>query len=176
VTPAKPPIVTLRSLTLGDTGFAARWGEDPDFCAYAGWSVDRPTADRVRLWRDLVTNPRDDLVRLAAVDDAGDLVGYVDLMGIEEDRRELGYLVGSRSRWGHGWGTAIAAAGLDHGFSKLGLHEIWAEALDANAPSVRILQRLGMTETGRGRDDTFLGEPTYFRRFATTRPAWVARQ
>jgi RimJ/RimL family protein N-acetyltransferase len=168
--------VRLRPLTLRDTEVAARWGEDHDFCAYAGWTVDRPTADRARLWRDLVTNPPDDLLRLAAVDEPGDLVGYVDLMGFEDDRRELGYLVGSRAHWGSGWGTAIAAAGLAHGFSVLGLREIWAEALDANTPSVRILQRLAMTETGRGDDGTFLGRPTYYRRFAITRPAWVVRQ
>jgi RimJ/RimL family protein N-acetyltransferase len=163
--------VTLRALTLRDCEVAARWGEDPDFCAYAGWTVDR-SADRARLWRDLVTDPPDDLLRVAAADERGDLVGYVDLMGLEPRRRELGYLVGSRARWGHGWGTAIAAAGLDHGFSRLGLDEIWAEALDANAPSVRILQRVGMTETGRGDDGTFLGEPTYYRRFAINRTAW----
>jgi RimJ/RimL family protein N-acetyltransferase len=162
-------------LTIADTEVAARWGEDPEFCAYAGWTVDRPTADRARLWRELVTQPQDDLVRLAAVDEAGDLVGYADLMGDEPGRRELGYLVGPRARWGRGWGTTIGAAGVEHGFSVLGLREIWAEALDGNGASVRILQRLGMTERGRGDDDIFLGEPTYYRRFAVTRAAWLAR-
>ena len=57
--------VTLRRLAVRDTGVAARWGEDPDFCAYAGWTVDRSTADRAQLWRDLVRNPHDDLVRMA---------------------------------------------------------------------------------------------------------------
>jgi RimJ/RimL family protein N-acetyltransferase len=170
------PSVTVRRLTLHDCDVAARWGEDPDFCAYAGWSVDRPTVERARLWRDLVTSPHDDLLRLAAVDEGGTLVGYADLMGLETGRRELGYLVGSRAHWGRGWGTAIAAAGLEHGFSMLGLREIRAEALDANAPSVRILQRLGMTESGRGDAGTFLGEPTYYRRFAITREAWAAER
>ena len=164
--------VRLRRLTLHDCEVAARWGEDPDFCAYAGWTVDRATADRARLWRDLVRNPHDDLLRLAAVGEDDELVGYVDFMGIGDVRRELGYLVGSRAHWGRGWGTAIAAAGLDHGFSVLRLHEVWAEALDANAPSVRILQRLGMTETGDGDEGTFVGEPTYYRRFAITRSDW----
>ena len=167
------PAVTLRSLTPADCEVAARWGEDPDFCAYAGWSVDRSTADRARLWRGLIAEPQDDLVRLAAVDDGGDLVGYVDFMGLEPGRRELGYLVGSRAHWGRGWGTSIAAAGLDHGFSRLRLREIWAEALDANAPSVRILQRLGMTEIEPGEEDTFLGETTFYRRFTITRSAWA---
>ncbi|GAA0949315.1 hypothetical protein GCM10009554_47770 [Kribbella koreensis] len=31
--------------------------------------------------------------------------------------------------------------------------------------SVRILRSLGMTETGRGEDDSFLGEPSFYRRF-----------
>jgi RimJ/RimL family protein N-acetyltransferase len=168
------PGVRLRRLTLADCDVAARWGADPDFCVYAGWTVHRPTADRARLWRDLVTEPQDDLLRLAAVDESDDLVGYVDLMGLEPTRRELGYLVGSRAHWGRGWGTAIAAAGLYHGFSRLGLSEIWAEALDANAPSVRILERLGMAESGRGDDGTFLGEPSYYRRFAISRSVWAA--
>jgi hypothetical protein len=38
---------------------------------------------------------------------------------------------------------------------------------------VRILQRLGMTETGRGQDGSYLGRPTYYRRFAVTRSAWA---
>lgn len=176
VAPEATPEVRLRALTLPDCDAAARWGEDPDFCAYAGWTVDRSTADRARLWRELVRDPHDDLLRLAAVDVAGALVGYVDFMGLGRDRRELGYLVGSRAHWGRGWGTAIPAAGLDHGFAVLGLREIWAESLDANEPSVRILERLGMTETGVGDDGEFLGRPSYFRRFAITRPTWVARQ
>lgn len=168
--------VRLRRLMLRDAEVAARWGEDPEFCAYAGWSVDRPTADRARLWRDLVTDPHDDLIRLAAVDETGGLVGYVDYMGVESHRRELGYLVGARAHWGRGWGTSIAAAGVDHGFSVLGLTEIWAEVLNANGPSVRILQRLGMAETETGDDGTFLGAPSYFRRFVITRADWVAKK
>ena len=169
------PHVTLRPLTLHDTEVAARWGEDPEFCAYAGWT-ERATVDRVRLWRDLVVNSPVDLLRLAAADDVGDLVGYVDLMGLDDDRRELGYLVGPRDRWGRGWGTAIAAAGLEHGFTVLVLSEIHAEAMAAKVPSVRILQRLGMSETGRGDEDTFLGEATFYRCFSMTRPDWLARR
>ena len=173
------PRVALRPLTLRDAEVAARWGDDDEFSAYAGWTVGRPAREREEFWRELVTRPPDDLLRLAALDrTAGaesDLVGYVDLHGLEPDRRELGYLVGSRDHWGRGWGGAIAASGLDHGFRVLGLDEIWAEAVDANAPSVRILQRLGLTETGRGDDATFLGEPTYHRTFAITRAEWAAR-
>jgi hypothetical protein len=42
--------------------------------------------------------------------------------------------------------------------------------LDANVASVRILRSLGMIETGRGDDDSFLGEPSFYRRFSCSRP------
>ena len=40
---------TSRSVrsTLRDTEDRRPVGEDPDFCAFAGWTVDRPTADRL---------------------------------------------------------------------------------------------------------------------------------
>jgi RimJ/RimL family protein N-acetyltransferase len=61
---------------------------------------------------------------------------------------------------------AAATAGLKYGFQELGLKKIWAEAMDANRASIRILQRLGMTETGWGDVATHLGQPSRYRQFA----------
>lgn len=115
--------------------------------------------------RRLIEHPPADLLRLAAIQD-GHLVGYVDLHGSAPDRRELGFLVGPRELWGQGLGRAAASAGLRYGFQELGLKEIWAEALDANRAPIRILQKLGMTETGWGDIDTHLGRPSRYRQFA----------
>ncbi len=68
------------------------------------------------------------------------------------------------------------AAGLDYGFDRLGPQEIWAEALDANRRSVRILQLLGLVETGSGDEGVFLDQPTYHRRFAITAKDWASGQ
>lgn len=157
----------------GDAPVIAAWGDDLLFCDEAGWSRELDPGERRRRWAVLVDDLPADLIRLTAVvDDA--VVGYVDLHGDEPGRRELGYLVGGRERWGQGLGTAVARAGLDHGFGVLGLHTIWAEAADANVPSVRILQRLGMTETGRGAPTTYVDAPTFYRQFEIRRPATPA--
>ncbi|MEN3311137.1 MAG: hypothetical protein V7645_466, partial [Actinomycetota bacterium] len=63
--------------------------------------------------------------------------------------------------------------GLDHGFDKLRLQEIWAEAFDANQRSVRILQRLGLLEIRRGDEGAFLDQPTFYRQFAITAADWA---
>lgn len=156
--------VTLRPLQAEDGQVLATWATDVEFCLVAGWRVGLSRAEYQRFHERLIASPPDDLLRLAATYD-DELVGYVDLHGTEEHRRELGFVIGDSSRWGRGLGRSAAAAGLDHAFDVLGLDEIWAEAFDAHGRSVNILTGLGMTEVGRGTDGMFLGEPTFYRRF-----------
>ncbi len=167
------PDLTLRPLEPEDAATMAAWAEDPVFLAHADWG-ERSRAENLEFWRSLIRRPAADLVRLAG-QERGNLVGYVDLHGSEPDWRELGYVVGPSDQWGRGLGTALGAAGLAHGFESLELSEIRAEAHAANQPSVRILQRLGMSEGRRGEDGFFLGRATYLRRFAITRCQWLMR-
>ncbi|MDQ0375550.1 GNAT family N-acetyltransferase [Cellulomonas humilata] len=159
--------MSLRLLTLDDAGTIASWARDEEFCRAAEWTVGRDLEFFASFYRRSIAEPPADLLRLGAFRD-GHLIGYVDLHGAEPDRRELGFLVGERRLWGRGVGTAAAAAGLHHGFAEVGLREIWAEALDANEASVRILRRLGMRETGTGDRGSYLGEHTHYRQFVMT--------
>lgn len=164
--------VTLRPLVLLDAPAYAAWGLDGLFCEHAGWTGDAVAQEEH--WRRLITQPKPDHLRLAAV--AGEqVVGYVDFAGDEERRRELGYVVGPSARWGQGLGGTVARLGLEYGFGELKLDEIWAEAVDANEASIRILTSLGMTETARGDDEVFLGVPSFYRQFAITRDAFSVR-
>lgn len=161
----------LRPIERSDLRTYVSWGRDRVFCEHAGWTVDLPEPEHEAHWSALIERPKPNLVRLAAV--AGDhVVGYVDLAGEESDRRELGYAIGPSDRWGQGLGRTAAGLGLEHGFHELGLREIWAEAVDANRASVRILTALGMTETGRGHDEPFLGAASYYRQFAINVASW----
>ena len=80
----------------------------------------------------------------------------------------LGYVVGVRSLWGPGIGSAAASAGLRYGFSELSLKEMWAEALDANSPSVDILRRIGMRQNGFREQAVYRGHTTRYRQFSVT--------
>ncbi|QDO88092.1 GNAT family N-acetyltransferase [Ornithinimicrobium ciconiae] len=162
--------VLLRPLASQDVHVFADWAADEEFCRAAEWTVGLSAQQHHAFHTRLMTSPPHDLLRFAAVLN-GRLVGTVDLHGDEPDRRELGFLVGPRSRWGQGLGLALARAGVAHGFEELGLREIWAEAYDANRASIRILQELGMTETGLGEVGTYLGQPTRYRQFTVTTAA-----
>jgi RimJ/RimL family protein N-acetyltransferase len=159
-------------LELRDADVIAAWATDPEFCREADWTPELSFTEYQCFHRELIQSPPAELLRMGAIHD-GTLVGYVDLHGDEPDRRELGFAIGDRRRWGMGLGRMAAAAGLDYGFSQLGLREIWAEALDANQRSIRVLERLGLAERGRGEDGVFLGQPTHYRRFAITADRWA---
>jgi RimJ/RimL family protein N-acetyltransferase len=158
------PNIHLRPLTPGDAQVIAAWGSDDEFCRAADWTVGMPPSEYRAIQEQLIAQPPSDLIRLGAVFDR-QLVGYVDLHGSESGCRELGFVIGERRHWRQGLGRAVAEAGLRFGFATLGLTQIWAEALDANHASVRILQGLGMRETAVGQNRTYMGEPTCYRQF-----------
>ena len=66
------------------------------------------------------------------------------------DDYEVGWHL-ARAHWGHGYATEAARALLAYGFADLNLATIYAVVNPANAPSIRVAQRLGMTPLGRTR-------------------------
>jgi RimJ/RimL family protein N-acetyltransferase len=59
---------------------------------------------------------------------------------------ELGYRL-RRKLWGRGLAMEGAVALLDHGFGTVGLDRIWAQTMAVNAPSRRVMERIGMRFT-----------------------------
>src|SRR5699024_9605401 len=161
-------VIRLSALHPDDAGAIAGRETDPRFVQHQGWSPNLARSPMCEFWHGMAIAPPRELVRLVATLE-GEIVGYADLHGADTSERELGYAVGPSARWGQGLGTAVARAGLRHGFDELGLEEIWAEAPPANTASVRILERLGMRRTGTGEEDEFLGERTRCAQYRITR-------
>jgi len=57
---------------------------------------------------------------------------------------ELGYML-SRTHWGHGYATEATGAAVSFGFERLRLRAIEALVLASNAPSRRVLDKLGLS-------------------------------
>lgn len=65
----------------------------------------------------------------------------------EDDRAELGYLLGRRW-WGQGLATEAARAVVDWGFQRFNLYKVYARAHVDNSRSWRVMERLGMSREG----------------------------
>ena len=83
-----------------------------------------------------------------------------------------------RSRWGKGYATEAARAVLAHAFGTLDLDEVAAFTVPANARSLEVMQRLGMTADPDGDfDHPWIAPGHPLRRHVTrrmTRARWRA--
>jgi RimJ/RimL family protein N-acetyltransferase len=115
--------------------FPALGTDDGSRRAIAGW---RAQID-ARGWSNWAVERRD----------TGELIGFV---GLTEPVRvlpftpciELGWRL-ARAHWGAGYATEAAQAALRVGFDGLGIDEIVSVTARVNAPSIAVMQRLGMT-------------------------------
>jgi [ribosomal protein S5]-alanine N-acetyltransferase len=76
--------------------------------------------------------------------DTGTLVGAIGLVIIPQHAcAEAGYWIG-KPYWGRGFATEAGRALFDCAFGQLGLHRIEGRHFTRNAPSGRVMQKLGM--------------------------------
>lgn len=77
--------------------------------------------------------------------------------------------------WGRGYATEAARAMLAFGFQQLALDHIWAMSVVDNAASVRVLQKIGMTEEQQlPRNKQMKGRWWDVVLYSITRAAWQA--
>ena len=83
-----------------------------------------------------------------AITRGGELAGAATLSVQPDHRRaELGYWLGS-AHWGKGLAAEAASALVDWGFRELRLERVFAQYLDDNRRSGRVLEKLGMLREG----------------------------
>jgi len=81
----------------------------------------------------------------AVMNAEGELVGVTGLDNMSDDVAELGYWVG-KPYWNQGYATTAVRKTIGFAFEELGLRRIFARPLHDNAPSRRILEKLGFEE------------------------------
>jgi RimJ/RimL family protein N-acetyltransferase len=102
------------------------------------------------------------------------LIGTVALRRVAH-RAELGYWL-AYDAWGRGYATEAAAALVELGFADLGLDRIYAQVLEGNEPSVRVLGKLGFVHEGTKRRHARKGRRQLDVAFyAMLRPEWEQR-
>jgi RimJ/RimL family protein N-acetyltransferase len=141
--------VAIRPLELEDIPRLYEWHRDLEIDAASGW-VPRMARSRFeRRYEELVNDPPEDLEFLA-VTRADILVGYVELAQVShlERRAAIGFVVGDRAARRQGVGSAAVVLAVDFGFQLKDLDRVYAEVYAFNAPSLRLLERVGFTREG----------------------------
>jgi RimJ/RimL family protein N-acetyltransferase len=147
----------LRELRNGDAPAVWRWVGDPEAVRYVPLGpLDRAGAEDYvgQLMREARREPRDSYTLVIVERSSGEVVGSVALSidSRMHRRAELGYIV-RRDAWGRGLASEAARLVVDFAFDRLGVNRVWAVCDPDNPASIRVLEKLGMTEEGRLRED-----------------------
>jgi RimJ/RimL family protein N-acetyltransferase len=68
---------------------------------------------------------------------------------------ELGWVVIRPDDQGDGYATETVDLCLTHAFDDRGLHKVWAEVIDGNEASMRVLEKFGLQHEGVLRDHEY---------------------
>ena len=100
----------------------------------------------------------------------------IRLKSADAQEGDLGYEL-SPDHWGRGYATEAARAIVEFGFGTLKLHRIWSWCIADNVGSARVLQKLGMRQEGRLRENEyFKGRWWDTLMFGVLDREWNARQ
>ena len=138
----------LRPHRLEDVDDILEFATDPDWGRYL-WAVPMPYGREHavefvarRILADWDERP------LWAVVLEGRVVGAVGLkIDVEHSTGDMGYSI-AKKHWGRGLVVEAARAVLDWGFRKRKLAKVYATPDVRNAPSLRVLEKLGMIREG----------------------------
>lgn len=155
---APPPRLTTERLIIRqwrDDDYApfARLNADPEVMEFFPSPFSRETSDAMAdKIRELIQKRGWGFWALE-LKSTGEFIGFTGLHTPDENLPcspcvEVGWRL-ARKYWGQGLATEAARAARDFAFASLDLDEVYAFTPVQNQRSVAVMQRLGMTDTGR---------------------------
>jgi RimJ/RimL family protein N-acetyltransferase len=146
--PIRTSRLILRPYTAGDLDALHDIQSRPEVTRYLLYDVRDRDSTAESLDQKMAATLDDEggsLTLAVLLPDAGTLIGDVTLFWRSREHRqgEIGYVF-HPDHGGRGYATEAARALLRLGFDELGLHRIVGRIDGRNAPSARVLERLGM--------------------------------
>ena len=159
--PIETPRLHLRDFIEPDWKALHEYAKDKEVVKYLQWGPNSEEQS-VNFLRAIIAEHRSagskrrNYALAIVMKEEDRLVGGVRLTVQQPEHRngDIGYVL-RRDHWGRGIVTEAASAILDFGFTKLGLHRIYATCALANAPSARVLEKIGMKREGQLREHRF---------------------
>lgn len=149
--------LTLREYSIDDWRDVLAYQSDPDYLRYYPW-LDRSEASVKDFIQQFITTKGEDprLMYQLAITINGNhrVVGSagIRLESPESTSGDIGIEL-SPEHWGKGLAAEAGRAILRFGFEDLSLHRVWARLIADNTRSVRLVERLGMLQEGRLREN-----------------------
>jgi len=159
---------------MTDAEACFRWISDPDVARLLGLVRLARSLEQERAWIAGVLADRDYQRVFVVADENGQAIGTCSLRGI--DRRErtalLGIMIGEKTLWDRGYGTAATRALLEYAFTALKLREVRLSCHPENHRALRCYEKAGFRRGTEASDSD--GPRRREVRMAIARERWKA--
>jgi ribosomal-protein-alanine N-acetyltransferase len=148
----------LREITQEDFQAVHEYASDPETVKYMPFGPNTEEETREFINRNLKRQqerPRTEYGLGIILKHEDRLIGACGIHGVTEIQASIGYIL-IRRYWGHGYATEAARALVDHAFSELGVHRVYASCDPRNHASIRVLEKAGMSLEGRLRENMII--------------------
>lgn len=145
----------LREFARGDEVHVHRYASDAEVVRFTDWGPNSAddTAARIKAYVASQHEDESDMSWAITRRDDDRVIGSaaVWVESKAHARAEFGYVL-ARHVWGQGYATEVAVLLREYAFGHLRMHRLVATCHPDNAPSIRVLEKAGLTCEGRLRD------------------------
>lgn len=151
--------LVLREFGPDDWPAVLEYQQDPRYLEFYPWVIrtESDAKEFVQWFLDeQAESPRRKFQLAVVLRESGTLIGNCGIRRKPDNEWEadIGYEI-APDHWRRGYATEGAAALVQHGFSEMGLHRISSWCIADNTASARVLEKLGLREEGRLRENEF---------------------
>lgn len=149
----------FRTLKNDDDHVILSWSNDEKFCEANGWRKNLDEEELFSWWQYSMNMNRKDFIRLG-IEYKNRLIGYADLVEIQNDSAEIGIAIGESQLWGKGIGTTVTHMFIKYAFEKFGITTFYGETHETNFRSRKMMENLGFEEVSRIGSEVYLNKDT----------------
>jgi ribosomal-protein-alanine N-acetyltransferase len=149
----------LREFSASDWPAVLAYQSNPLYLRYYEWTSRTPGEVREFVQMFLAQqqeDPRRKFQLAIVLKATGQLIGNcgIRMRSADAHQADIGFELDPR-HWGQGYATEAARAVVQFGFTRLRLHRISSWCIADNVGSARVLEKLGMRQEGRLRENEY---------------------
>lgn len=151
--------IYFKTLDVNDAQEVHNYASDEDVSRFIGWRLMKELKETRDYIEEMIRREAAGTHLYASIvlKSTNKIIGTAMIFNFDSNANhaEIGYVF-DKDFWGKGYGTETVELMNDFSFQVLNLHKLYANVIDANIGSARVLQKNGYELEGRLKDNDFI--------------------